>query len=38
MINLIIKGEIHTNVSSGIIRYKEFLIEKIEDQNENNSE
>ena len=31
MINLIIKGEIHTNVSSGIIRYKEFIIEKIEE-------
>jgi hypothetical protein len=31
MINLIIKGEIHTNVSTGIIRYKEFIIEKIED-------
>lgn len=28
MINLIIKGEIHTNVSSGIIRYKEFIIEE----------
>ena len=29
MINLIIKGEIHTNVSSGIIRYKEFIIDDI---------
>jgi hypothetical protein len=29
MINLIIKGEIHTNVSSGIIRYKEFIIDEI---------
>lgn len=31
MINLIIKGEIHTNVTSGIIRYKEFIIDKIEE-------
>lgn len=29
MINLIIKGEIHTNVSSGIVRYKEFIIDEI---------
>ena len=29
MINLIIKGEIYTNVSSGIIRYKEFIIDDI---------
>ena len=29
MIILIIKGEIHTNVSSGIIRYKEFIIDDI---------
>jgi hypothetical protein len=26
MINLIIRGEIHSNVSTGIIRYKEFII------------
>ena len=31
MINLIIKGDIHTNVSTGIIRYKEYIIEKFEE-------
>lgn len=31
MINLIIKGDIHTNVSTGIIRYKEHIIEKFEE-------
>lgn len=31
MINLIIKGEIHTNVSTGIVRYTEHLIEKFEE-------
>lgn len=31
MMKLIIKGEIKTNVSSGIIRYKEFIIDKIEE-------
>ncbi len=31
VINLIIKGEIHSNVTSGIIRYKETIIENIEE-------